>query len=50
MLTNSKLANIFIEASRDLGLSMDTRNYQIMGSLDMGNVSWQVPAIHPIYL
>jgi amidohydrolase len=47
MLTNSKLANIFIEASRDLGLSMDTRNYQIMGSLDMGNVSWQVPAIHP---
>ena len=23
MLTNSKLANIFIEASRDLGLSMD---------------------------
>lgn len=47
MLTNSKLANIFIEASKDLGLAMDTRNYQIIGSLDMGNVSWQVPAIHP---
>lgn len=47
MLTNSKLADIFVKACGNVGLSMDTRNYQIIGSLDMGNVSWQVPAIHP---
>lgn len=45
--TNFKLASIFSQAAQTLGQEMDTTNYQIIGAMDLGNVSWQVPAIHP---
>ena len=47
MQTNLTLTKAFAQASQDLGLPIDMNSYQIIGSIDMGNVSWQVPAIHP---
>lgn len=45
--THKGLAQVFLEKTQYLGIKMDKKPYQIVGSMDMGNVSWQVPAIHP---
>jgi len=47
MLTNEALAQVFKEQAKSLGVKMDMRHHYIIGSMDMGNVSWLVPAIHP---
>jgi len=47
MNTNTSLANIFARQAKYLGLKINMQQYQIVGSMDMGNVSWEVPAIHP---
>jgi len=47
MQTNETLARVFKEKAQKLGIKMDMRHHYIIGSMDMGNVSWVVPAIHP---
>lgn len=45
--TNERLAYLFKEKAGKLGIKMDMRYQYTIGSMDMGNVSWVVPAIHP---
>lgn len=47
MLTNRKLAEVFKEKAQLVGIKMDLLPRRIIGSIDMGNVSWVVPSIHP---
>jgi metal-dependent amidase/aminoacylase/carboxypeptidase family protein len=47
MQTNIKLAEIFKEKAKFVGINMDLIPREIIGSMDMGNVSRVVPAIHP---
>lgn len=47
MQTNAALAQVFQEQAKTLGVKMDMQQQYIIGSMDMGNVSWLVPAIHP---
>ncbi|MFZ7104363.1 MAG: amidohydrolase [Peptococcaceae bacterium] len=47
MKTNKELARIFIDEAQKSGNKMDMNEYQIIGAMDLGNVSREVPAIHP---
>ncbi|NLT93938.1 MAG: M20 family metallopeptidase [Clostridia bacterium] len=47
MQTNRKLAEVFKEKAKLFGIKMDLLPQKIIGSMDMGNVSWVVPSIHP---
>ncbi|MDK2824225.1 MAG: hypothetical protein PWQ67_1654 [Clostridia bacterium] len=47
MQTNKKLAQIFKEQVNLMGMEMNMDYRHIVGSMDMGNVSWQIPSIHP---
>ncbi|MFZ5942579.1 MAG: amidohydrolase [Bacillota bacterium] len=47
MNTNLVLAHVFKEQVKLQGVKMDMNYQQIIGSMDMGNVSWEVPSIHP---
>ena len=47
MRTNLALADCFTRNLRELGVRDISLPQTAMGSVDMGNVSWAVPAIHP---
>ncbi|ODA42156.1 M20 family metallopeptidase [Desulfosporosinus sp. BG] len=47
MHTNQSLAECFTKNLRELGVNQISPPQTAMGSVDMGNVSWTVPAIHP---
>ena len=49
IISNTTLARLFLQNTRELGLSYreSTRNFS--ASTDMGNVSHIVPSIHPVY-
>lgn len=47
MLTNRTLADVFAQNLRELGIRRIASPQVAMGSVDMGNVSRVVPAIHP---
>lgn len=47
MLTNRTLAGVFTKNLRELGIKRISSPQVAMGSVDMGNVSRVVPAIHP---
>ena len=47
MVTNRTLADLFKAELRQMGHRTDDAPRKKMGSLDMGNVSYRVPSIHP---
>ena len=49
--TNSKLAEIYQHHGESVGIkfSTDERLATLFGSTDMGNLSYKVPSIHPLY-
>lgn len=47
MLTNRTMAEVFAQNLRELGIKKIASPQVAMGSVDMGNVSRVVPAIHP---
>lgn len=47
MLTNRTMAEVFAQNLRELGIKRIASPQVAMGSVDMGNVSRVVPAIHP---
>jgi amidohydrolase len=50
LLTNDRLASVFVEEANTQGLEFPTRTTgALCGSTDMGNVSQIVPSIHPKY-
>ncbi|XP_065913321.1 xaa-Arg dipeptidase-like [Dysidea avara] len=49
VLTNTKLASLYCENATQLGMSYDTKP-TVTFSTDMGNVSYAVPSIHPMYI
>ena len=48
MVSNSILGNTFQESLDDIGFEDISRHTEGLGSIDMGNVSRVVPAIHPV--
>ncbi|UMZ74308.1 M20 family metallopeptidase [Natranaerofaba carboxydovora] len=46
ILTNNRLANLFADNLKKLGKEISEEE-KMVGSTDMGNVSWSLPAIHP---
>ncbi|WP_124058517.1 M20 family metallopeptidase [Vaginisenegalia massiliensis] len=49
MVTNQVLSRLFNQNALDLGVEMIENEGDTIGSLDTGNVSQVVPAIHPYY-
>lgn len=49
MITNNALSQLFNANAKDLGVEMLENDGDTVGSLDTGNVSQVVPAIHPYY-
>lgn len=51
LCTNSNLLAIYEKHGEDLGVifSKDETLKRLMGSTDMGNLSYEVPSIHPLY-
>lgn len=49
MITNQPLSQTFNQHAADLGMPMEPHGQDTHGSLDTGNVSQVVPAIHPYY-
>ena len=49
LLTNTKLASLYCENATQLGMSYSTEP-TVTFSTDMGNVSYVVPSIHPMYV
>lgn len=45
--SNVALAKVFIQSMKRLGVDCPSKSYQGVGSMDIGNVSHVVPAIHP---
>lgn len=51
LVTNANLVAIYEKEGTGLGIEFakDKRLAKLMGSTDMGNVSYEVPSIHPLY-
>ncbi|MDO4595279.1 MAG: M20 family metallopeptidase [Tissierellia bacterium] len=49
MITNNKMAQIFKDNTGNLGIDLQLKDIDSMGSLDMGNVSQVVPSINPYF-
>lgn len=49
MITNPVLSDLYNQNAADLGVEMIPKEEDLSGSIDMGNVSQVVPAIHPYY-
>lgn len=49
MVTNPVLSELYNQNAADLGIEMVPKEQDLSGSIDMGNVSQVVPAIHPYY-
>ena len=49
MKSNAILARGYLENYRALGGSVEREEWREIGSTDMGNVSYAVPSIHPMY-
>lgn len=45
--SNETLAKVFVQSLRHLKIKTSIQNCQALGSMDIGNVSQKVPAIHP---
>lgn len=45
--TNETLAKVLLQSLKHLNTDCSGKRYQGLGSMDMGNVSQQIPAIHP---
>lgn len=49
VISNPTLANIFLKNSKELGLKFSKSTSNFSASTDMGNVSYIIPSIHPVY-
>lgn len=49
LISNSILSNLFLENTQELGLEFSKATQNFSASTDMGNVSYVVPSIHPLY-
>ncbi len=52
VVTNKGLVSIYEKHAQDLGVKFETDRSIIekaLGSTDMGNVSYEVPSIHPMF-
>lgn len=49
VISNSILSNLFLENTQELGLDYSKATQNFSASTDMGNVSYIVPSIHPLY-
>lgn len=49
LISNPTLSNLFLENTRELGLDYSKATQNFSASTDMGNVSYIVPSIHPLY-
>lgn len=49
LLTNQVLNRLYIEKAMDMGVDIESDSRQSYGSLDVGNVSYAVPTIHPYF-
>lgn len=45
--SNETLAKVFVQSLKRLGINCSSKLYQGLGSMDIGNISNAVPAIHP---
>ena len=49
LISSPLLSHLYCEQARHEGLDVAERSETLIGSLDMGTVSHQVPALHPIF-